>query len=290
MERVGVTATEQTGIMTEGTCSPRWEWAGDASRRRSGPYGNVLLTATADGIGCSFSVIAADIMSCHNDRFPGRDDRVPIRVQTLSSDDDGEWGHLAVVPNPAPPGSIPLNGDNDAGVVIDGVIHWLLLLSNHNILTYTVSTSTAGLIRLPVDRLPASWCVEESCLGSSPDGKLCLFTVDGLRVSIWMMSTSLAPTGGSAWTRRAIVDMWGTLRLMSIPMKEMEEHWIELESSGDQRTGAVLVRVHGGGSGDGRKDLVVLDMVTMRTRRVGEISGISFQVSPRSRVTAMRAV
>lgn len=76
---------------------------------------------------------------------------------------------------------------------------------------------------------------------------------------------------------------------MSIPIKEMGEHWIELESSGDQRTGAVLMRVHGPCSGP-RKELVVLDTETMRTRRVGEISGIPFAVNLRSRVTAMRAV
>ncbi|TVU32294.1 hypothetical protein EJB05_24019, partial [Eragrostis curvula] len=185
----------------------------------------VLLTAADDGVGCSFFLVAADIMSCSNER-------VPLRVQTLSSvDGGGEWGPVAIVYNPARPGSIPLQHDN-AAIVVDGVIHWLLVLSNH-ILTYNINTATAG-----------------------------------------------------GWRRRTVVDMKGTLLRSLMIRKEWDDHAIELESSGDQRSGVVLLRLSGPG---GRNELLVLDMETMKTRWVGNVSGLPFEVNLTSRVTAMKA-
>ncbi|TVU32285.1 hypothetical protein EJB05_24009, partial [Eragrostis curvula] len=199
----------------------------------------VLLTAAEDGVGCSFFLVAADIMSCSNER-------VPLRVQTLSSaDGGGEWGPVAIVYNPARPGSIPLQHDN-AAIVVDGVIHWLLVLSNH-ILTYNINTATAGLVRLPVD---TNYCVPE-------------------------------------WVEVAHGSRYEGYTLRSLMIrKEWDDHAIELESSGDQRSGVVLLRLSGPG---GRNELLVLDMETMKTRWVGNVSGLPFEVNLTSRVTAMKA-
>ncbi|TVU32284.1 hypothetical protein EJB05_24008, partial [Eragrostis curvula] len=207
-----------------------------------------LLTVADDGVGSSFFIVAAAIINRVNER-------VALRVQTLSSADGGEWGPVAYLNNPARPWSVPLHHDN-ATVVIDGVVHWLLVLSN-DILTYNISTATTGLIRLPVD---ANYRVSDSCLGSSPDGKLCLFTMDGHTLSIWLLSES----PGGAWMWRAVVDMKVTLRSL-LSLKEWDNHWIVLESYGDQRSGAVLLRLLVAG---GRNELLVLDMETMQTRRI----------------------
>ncbi|TVU32300.1 hypothetical protein EJB05_24025, partial [Eragrostis curvula] len=185
----------------------------------------VLLTAADDGVGCSFFLVAVDIMSCSNER-------VPLRVQTLSSADGGEWGPVAN-------GAFPCSTYDNAAIVVDGVIHWLLVLTNH-ILTYNISTATAGLVRLPVD---TNYCVSEYCLGSSTDGKLCLFTMDGFKLFIWLLSQS--PAGG--WRRRAVVDMKVTLRSLMIRKEYWDDHAIELESCGDQRSGVVLLRLSGHG-------------------------------------------
>ncbi|KAJ1293481.1 hypothetical protein BS78_01G071300 [Paspalum vaginatum] len=220
--------------------------------RRDHLYSYVLLTP-ADGGGIvvgsssSFMVVAVDIVCC-----PGA--RCPLRVQTVSSGDGGEWGPVSYATNPIPsPSSMPVEEDN-AAVVVDGV--------------------------LPVDRLPANWSVLASCLSLSPDGKLCLVTVRGLRVSIWLLSE----VDDDGWTLHAEVDMEPTLSLL-FSSNKWARHCVRLQSSGDQRSGVVLLRVHSPGNVE---ELVVLDMETMETSRIGEISGLPFEVNLVSRLSAMQ--
>lgn len=233
-------------------------------------HSHVLLTA-ADGIGCAFQVIAADMLTGTRASFP-------FRLQTVSSSDAGKWGPVVYVRNPGPPGSMAVERDNGA-VFVDGVVHWLILLSTH-VLTYDVGTDKAGLIPLPVDHLPVNWRPSESCLGSSPDGKnLWLLTVDGFRVSV--LSLSPRSVQGAGWTSHRDVDVESLLN----PWEWEEDNWVELKSSGDQRSGAVLMRLH---TSCGKEELLVLDTETMETTRVGEISGLPFEVNLSSRLTSMK--
>ncbi|TVU32286.1 hypothetical protein EJB05_24010, partial [Eragrostis curvula] len=236
---------------------------------------NHVLLTEADGIGCSFRVIAVDIVTSF-------DKSLPFRVQAVSSDDGGKWSPVVYVSNPDPPGSQPVERENGA-VFIDGVVHWLMIFS-HDVLTYNLETSTAGVIRLPVDRLPAGWRPTESysCLGSSVSGKLQLVTMDGLSVSIWLLSQS--PPGG--WTRQAQVDMQPALCSLFNRTDWSSNYWIVLESSGDHRSGAVLMRLHT--PPFVHEDLLVLDTETMETSKMGQISGLPFEVNLSSRLSAMQ--
>nr|TKV90329.1 hypothetical protein SEVIR_9G021200v2 [Setaria viridis] len=193
-----------------------------------------IITA-ADGIGCSsFILLSADM-----DRSLGGSTR--IRVQTLSPDaaaGGGKWGPLKSAEHQCPWWCMHLDSYSDAGVVIGGVVHWLMHAGasftfevREYILTYDVSTDTAGSVDLPVHRqVPNLWASgSQSQLASSPDGKLSLIVTDKLVVSIWVLS-------GSSWARQTVVDMEATWR---------GEHGLELVSFGDQRSGAVFVRFSG---------------------------------------------
>ncbi|KAL6636565.1 hypothetical protein ACP70R_024137 [Stipagrostis hirtigluma subsp. patula] len=147
-------------------------------------YTYVVLTA-ADGIGCAFMLLAADMTSL-------LDCSPFIGVQTVSSDAGGQWGPVNHASYRAPMWSTPVDVNNSA-VVVDGVVHWLMQDDDH-VLTYDVGKATAGLIEFPRGREAS-----KSKLASSPDGKLTLLFADQLRVFVWVLS-------GSGWERHAEID------------------------------------------------------------------------------------
>ncbi|RLN39362.1 hypothetical protein C2845_PM01G25350 [Panicum miliaceum] len=120
----------------------------------------VLLTA-ADGIACSFMLLAADMTK-------NLDGSSRIRVQTVSSSDGGggQWGPVKTADHQCPWWCMRLDSYNDPAVVLGGVVHWLMhigdsfLIKNDDvgeyILTYDVNTATVGSIDLPDDRQRAN--------------------------------------------------------------------------------------------------------------------------------------
>ncbi|KAL6636563.1 hypothetical protein ACP70R_024135 [Stipagrostis hirtigluma subsp. patula] len=247
------------------------------------PLASYVVLTAADGIGCPFMLLAADMAGSM--RFDGSK---CLRVQTLSSDAGGKWGPLNATGHPCPMWCMLLDSYNDAAVVLGGgVVHWLMhagdsfLLCDvrEYILTYDVMTGTAGSIDLPMDRGDASSRRPRSSqLASSPDGKLTFLAADLFTVSAWVMS-------GNQWARHAEVDVstWW-------PFEMWEEcHGLELLSLGDQRSGTVFLQTDGGGT----NELVKLDMETKLERKTGfmtwiEKSGIPYEVDLASRLSSMK--
>ncbi|KAF8689271.1 hypothetical protein HU200_042063 [Digitaria exilis] len=147
-------------------------------------------------------------------------------------------------------------GSGNLPVVVDGVVHWLISSTDH-ILTYDVGTSAVGSIGPPKDGLllPVDWRASESCLGSTPDGRLTLVYRHGFRVSILVLSA------GGGWERHMEVDTTAMVRSLMVPQERYI--WLELVGSGDQRTGAVLIRLN---ALVGPDHLLMLDMETKEIR------------------------
>ncbi|CAL4945316.1 unnamed protein product [Urochloa decumbens] len=249
---------------------------------------SVLLTAAADGIACSFMLLAAGL-----DR--SLDQSVRIRVQTLSSPDaaggeGGKWGPLKSVEHhhQCPWWCMNFGSYCDAAVVLGGVVHWLMHAGasfvvdvGEYILTYDVSTGTAGSVDLPEHHQVANnlrgTTGSQSQLVASPDGKLSLVVTDKLVVSIWVLSE-----GGGSWARHAVVDMEAS---WTLPAWE-DEHGLELVSFGDQRTGAVFLRFRGV-----QDVLYAIDMETKADffQFFEEKTGIPYEVDLASRLSSMKA-
>ncbi|KAL6638214.1 hypothetical protein ACP70R_025786 [Stipagrostis hirtigluma subsp. patula] len=155
-------------------------------------YTYVVLTA-ADGIGCAFILLAADMSRLV-------DCSTFIGVQTVSSDAGGKWAPVNHVSHRGPHWSRPVNEYNSA-VVLDGVVHWLMYIHDY-ILTYKVGTGTAGSIELPSDcRHVANWKASKSMLGSSPDGRLTLLFATSSECSFGCGQEE-DPAGAGSGTRR----------------------------------------------------------------------------------------
>lgn len=97
-----------------------------------------------------------------------------------------------------------------------------------------------GSIGLPKDRLllPADWRASESCLGSTPNGRLILVYRQRLRVSVLVLSA------GGDRERHMEVDTETTVQSLLAPRGQGMLLRLELESCGDQRTGALLMQLH----------------------------------------------
>ncbi|TVU45964.1 hypothetical protein EJB05_05474, partial [Eragrostis curvula] len=210
----------------------------------------VLLTA-ADGVGCSFLLLAADFMEF---RSSGA-----IKIQTVSSDAaDRKWAPLTVATHPRPPGSFlyPCCGS----VVLGTLIHWLMYGDKVSlIITYGVGTTTVGSIELP--SLPNGCKMFNLHLTSSPDGKLKLLMSDRLTVSIWQS------TAADGWERQAVIDVEAIVWSL-LPELPQERRLIKFEGSG-VGSGAVLLRPAARNYflGDRKEDkFVFLDLVTKDMR------------------------
>ncbi|KAL6641548.1 hypothetical protein ACP70R_019729 [Stipagrostis hirtigluma subsp. patula] len=228
----------------------------------------VLLTAADDGVKADpFLLLAVDTA--------GLEDCLPFGARTVSPDaNGGKWGPVAYSFHPNMPKGNLVGHDNSA-VVLNGVVHWLMSDADH-VLTYNVDTSAVGSIRLPSRGLLLdNWRAEESRLWSSEDGRLGLLTMNELTVSVWML------LAGGVWARHVELDTTAMVRSLMDPAELARHYWVDLESSGDQRSGVVLMRlqVHGG-----RDEALALDMATRQIHGIGDKSGVPCVVDMASRL------
>ncbi|OEL32317.1 hypothetical protein BAE44_0006664 [Dichanthelium oligosanthes] len=104
----------------------------------------VVVTA-ADGIGCHFMLLAADMTSL-------LDCSTTVGVQTASSDASGQWGPVKYVDHHGGQLFCLVDTYNSA-VVLRGVVHWLMHCDD-DVLTYDVVTGTARTIGVPYGLRP----------------------------------------------------------------------------------------------------------------------------------------
>ncbi|KAM0888565.1 hypothetical protein ACQ4PT_028261 [Festuca glaucescens] len=204
----------------------------------------VLLTA-ADGIGCSFILFVGDFSGFH-------DSCRTIRAQTMSSDSGGTWAPITYKNDLVSPWW-SLDQDRDAVVLRGGVICWLG--NRDHVLTYEVSTSKPGSVKLPV----TDSRVSQLHLGKSPEGRLRLLVADGFLVSVWLLLSS-----GNAWELSTVMDMEDQLRLLD-PEIPPGPVFLKFRSSGE-RSGAALLRVASRFRRDPDGPLIVLDVETGNMR------------------------
>ncbi|CAN6282145.1 unnamed protein product [Urochloa humidicola] len=258
----------------------------DVGRQRGCSCRYALLTAAADGIGCSFLLLAAEITSglryCNCN----------IRVQTVSSDADRKWGPVAIASHPHSPAGTYFDNEWRDAVVLGGLIHWLMRGARgyRHVLTYDVATATAGSIELPAcgrgfDRI----------LASSPDGRLRFLVTEKFTVSVWV----LAAARDAGWVQHAVIDTEPALPalLPEVAWSEANDG-IQLVGSG-VRSGAVLLTttqmtgwnfMEEDPSEDQR---IVLDVETKEMRRVSmvmdrQILDFLYEVDLASRLSAMK--
>ncbi|KAL6641550.1 hypothetical protein ACP70R_019731 [Stipagrostis hirtigluma subsp. patula] len=232
---------------------------GDTDRSRHN-YTYVLLTAADGVVGGSFLLLVADVKGLEHPSGYNR-------VQTVSSDAGGQWGPVTIADAPSNKWSMLLKR-HKAGVVLGGVVHWLVY-SGKYILTYDVmGTATAGMIKLSVDHHHLFAC--HCRLGSWPDGRLSLFGVEGSRVSVWVLS-------GGGWARQAAVETMANFGFY---------HNFRFVSSDDYRSSVALLRASSVGCGLG--DFFTVDMETTEVRRIEEVSGILYEVDVPSWLSTMK--
>ncbi|CAL4943365.1 unnamed protein product [Urochloa decumbens] len=254
-------------------------------------FTHVLLTA-ADGIGCSFLVVAAEFPSGSRS----------IKVQTLSADAaDGEWSAATSVGHCRSRGST-LQKDSTA-VVVGGVIHWLMgggadANKGLSILTYDVRTATAGSIEIPTAATDGlSVFHRDIDLAASPDGRsLSLLVADKLVISVWVLSSGSGSSTGGGWARHAVIDAEASVRSV------MPEVWGSsvadmvcfARSWSLAKSGAVLLQRPFTNmfyfiSESDEEGLVLVDVETKEMRKVTmKKNALPYEVDLESRLSAMK--
>jgi hypothetical protein len=148
------------------------------------------------------------------------------------------------------------------------------------ILTYDVDAAAVGSVDIPKDRQRASTPrgsrSSSSQLASSPDGKLSFVATHQCTVSVWVLSS------GGSWAWQVEIDMmveWGPL----LGPKPWMDHRLELESFGDQRSGAVFLQIDG--------VFFALNMETGATSQTSltRETGIPYEVDLASRLASMKS-
>ncbi|CAN6317494.1 unnamed protein product [Urochloa humidicola] len=277
-------------------------------------YTYALLTAADSseigGGGGAFLVLAAD--------FTGLERNHPyITVQTVSSAKAAAagggryaWGPPTIVAA-HPASRLCCLQPHCAAVVVRGFVHWLMynddpffLFLNpeqdrFHVLTYGISTATAGSIELPKDgALPHGCKVSNLHLGSSPDGRLSLHVANRLKITVWL----LPPAGaGDGWSQHAVIDIAKTAGSLAPPgMEYAPPSWwlkevVEFASSG-VRSGGILLRPFNkwfeeNVAEEGEEELAVLDVETKELRRVikrKHITVFPYEVDLEARLKAMK--
>jgi hypothetical protein len=205
----------------------------------------VLLTA-ADGIDCSFMLLAADFSGFH-------DCRCTIRAQTMSSDSGGTWAPVTYVDDCVNPWHW-LEECRSAVVLHGGVIYWLA--NCNKILSYRVCTLTPGSVKLPVTNCDIS----QLHLGISPEGRLRLLVADGFMVAVWLLSSD------NTWELKNVIDCEDQLRLLD-PEIPPGDVFIRFMGSGE-RSGAAFLRVASRYLRHPCGPLIVLDVETRNMRKI----------------------
>lgn len=217
----------------------------------------VVLTG-ADGVGCSFLLLAAHLVNSGTS--------YSIKVQTLSSNAaDRKWGPMTIATLPRLPVS-PLKQPCCGVAVLGTMVHWLMYGGQSSqILTYDVTTMTAGSIELPYDSLPHGFEMSNLHLTSSPDGRLRLLVSSRFTVSVWIMLST-----GGGWEREDVIDAG---KVVSSLFPELQHHqWpdMEIEFRGSEaRSGVVLLRMRSTWRVQTSENLlIVLDLQTKEMRWV----------------------
>jgi hypothetical protein len=201
----------------------------------------VLLTA-ADGIGCPFMLLAANLNGC---RISGE---FTITVQATEAGGTS-WGPVSVSVDAhcIHPFS-PLQDKQEPVVLHGGIIHWLLS-GGDQALTYDVRTKRLGTAKLP----PTNCRGSRRILGTSPDGRLRLLGAKGFVLSMWVRRSD-------GWAKEAVIDV--EHKVMSLhPGISVGRRLIEFKRWG-HRSGAVLLQAYCSYPGE----LLVLDLETKEMR------------------------
>ncbi|KAJ1254469.1 hypothetical protein BS78_K058600 [Paspalum vaginatum] len=250
----------------------------------------VLLTPSDYGVGCAFLLLMAD--------FTGFADPAPgcssIMIQTVSSSDAaaaggrGEWRPATTAPCRGSHRSKLLH---PSAVVVGSSIHWVMFGGTGraqrdylHVLTYNVCTRVAGLIELPMDRLPESYTTSGDAnlrLASTTDGSLAMLCREGLKISVWRLSVS----DDAGWAPHAVINT--ETPLLSLLPGMPQPCRILFECLGE-RSRVLLFTV----KGRGFQGLVVLDIETQEMHKVDaeiiHIQAIPFEVDLESRFLRMK--
>jgi hypothetical protein len=195
----------------------------------------VLLTA-ADGIGCPFMLLAANLNDCH---ISGE---FTITVQATEAGGTA-WGPVTLDAHSIHPFSA-LQDQREPIVLHGGIIHWLLS-GGDQALTYDVRTQKLGTAKLP----PTSYRGRQRILGTSPDGRLRMLGAKGFVLSMWVRRSD-------GWAKEAVIDV--EHKVMSLyPGISIGRRPIEFKRWG-HRSDAVLLQAYC----SYRDELLVLDLET----------------------------
>ncbi|CAM0958843.1 unnamed protein product [Alopecurus aequalis] len=222
----------------------------------------VLLTA-ADGIGCSFRLIAANVHRCNQSGV--------FRITVQATIPSGtSWGPITQDAH----GALlfrPLELQRQPVVLHGGIIHWLLSDSDQ-VLTYDIRTERLGTVKLP----PTNYAGSQRILGTLPDGRrLRLLGVERFKVSMWVQLS-----GG--WTKEAVIDVEHKLGSVDPSM------WIEFKHYGE-RSGVVLLQAYRYDQPVHRGSRIVLDLETEETHKINSSqTSVLFEVDLSARLHAMK--
>ncbi|KAJ1274472.1 hypothetical protein BS78_05G064100 [Paspalum vaginatum] len=237
----------------------------------------VLLTPSDYGVGCAFLLLMADFTGLADPRS---------RVQLYHDPD--RWRPATTAPCRGSHRSKLLH---PSAVVVGSSIHWVMFGGTGraqrdylHVLTYNVCTRVAGLIELPMDRLPESYTTSGDAnlrLASTTDGSLAMLCREGLKISVWRLSVS----DDSGWAPHAVINT--ETPLLSLLPGMPQPCRILFECLGE-RSRVLLFTV----KGRGFQGLVVLDIETQEMHKVDaeiiHIQAIPFEVDLESRFLRMK--
>jgi hypothetical protein len=183
-----------------------------------------ILLTPADGVDCSFLLLAADV------NLYNRNGGCSIKVQTFRSSSTS-WDRVTSTGHRRLP-SGNLEHGRDAVVLGGNVVHWLLSDAN-KILTYDIRREWLGSVKLP----PTNGVKCQKILGTSTDGRLRLLTAEICMISAWLQVED-------GWVKEAVIDVEQNLRSL-LPSISPDCMWIVLERFGE-RIRVVLFRVRHG--------------------------------------------
>ncbi|KAE8796038.1 hypothetical protein D1007_29079 [Hordeum vulgare] len=215
----------------------------------------VLLTA-ADGIGCSFMLLVADVRLYNKS----------ITLQIAESSEAGgtSWGPL-IINRPNRVSSGWIQDDREAVVLHGGIINWLLSHVN-KILTYDIHAERLRTTKTP----PTQGKHTQRILGTSSDGWLRLVIAEGFMITTWLSLSS-------GWTRESVIDTEHKLQSLHPYISPPTCMEIEFERSGET-SGVVLLRAYRHGQHRCLGPLILLDLETKEMRRQNSYPSLLFEL------------
>jgi hypothetical protein len=210
-------------------------------------YTYVVVTAADGAIGCPFMLLAAINFIDYDNA------EMEVAVQTVSPSSDaggGQWSPVKYVRRLWFEWKGLRLADTNPAVVLRGVVHWLMNSNrpeDRGVFTYDVVTGATETAWLPSGlRPPYNRDSVEAKLGASPDGKLTLLVANEMSVSLWVRTAVAGHYNSPDWERHALVDTEAPIRSALDPKGShgIEISEVKLMNFGDQRSGAVFLRVN----------------------------------------------